>query len=145
MLRGSLEASQMSLLVLLHVTRVTKTFAAVTAAKRLLSRVVAQMHSEVARLTEPLPTHRAAVGLLPRVHPAVLLVVARVPEGAAAGRAAVVFSDISLERSRAFCACLGDLLFFYSSIVCIVVSVGKWLVYAILLQTEDDPGLTVES
>lgn len=72
-----------------------------TAAERLLPRVVAQVHRQVARLTEPLPAHRAAVRLLPCVHPVVFLVVPRVPEGASTERATVVFSDISLKRSRA--------------------------------------------
>lgn len=108
------KASQVSLLVLLHVARVTETFAAMPAAEGLLPGVVAQMHRQVARLTEALPAHRAAVRLLPGVHPAVLLVVARVSEGAPAQRAAVGFPLGPLERSRAraarFCVCTSGAL-----------------------------------
>lgn len=93
-------ASQVGLLVFLHVARVAEALATVAAAERLLPRVVAQVHRQVARLAEALPAHRATVRLLPRVHPAVFLVVACVPEGATAQRAAVHFSDVSLETSR---------------------------------------------
>lgn len=132
------KASQVSLLVLLHVARVTETFAAMPAAEGLLPGVVAQMHRQVARLTEALPAHRAAVRLLPGVHPAVLLVVARVSEGAPAQRAAVGFPLGPLERSRARAArfCVLLLLLFFRVVVSLPpvetrVRVGRFWVWSL--------------
>lgn len=95
----AIAASQMSLLVFLQVTRVTKAFVTVSAGERLLSCVEALMHGQVAGLTEAFPAHRAAVRLLPRVHPVVFLVVTRVSERATTEQAGVMFSVISLEHS----------------------------------------------
>jgi len=141
-------ASQVSLLVFLHVTRVTEAFPAVAAAERLLPGVVAQVHRQVARLAEALAAHRAAVRLLPGVHPAVLLVVARVSEGATAERAAVVFSHVSRERvwagGRAFFRVISAVRLFRSDAVCVVVVVVL-LGQRLLGQPEDEAGLAVES
>lgn len=134
----------MSLLVFLHVTWVTETFSTVTAAKRLLPRVVAQMHRQVARLAEALPAHWAAVWLLPCVDPVVFLVVTCMPEGATAEGAAVLFSDVPLDFLRAWTICDNVcLLFSGSSNVCIIVSFRQRLFNAMLVQ--DNSWLNVRS